>query len=318
MNGMVAKFCEKCGVKLLPNASFCEACGTKVVREASGIQAPPPSNINTSALVNSKNTPEYRNTPQRPSTSPRQPQNIPRQPQNSKVNVAFLIVSIIIVLLLILVPILWLIKSWVGNILNDGAKNKVSASTSQTKEIAQNQDDITQSQDDITQDVQNINSGQKPLNPPVKYSTTSVPTSDDFLWFTQKAGDFVFGIVPLDVNMLETSLSVSGSWKGLQMIYDYDGSVLGYGYFTMTLADSGSNVSAVINWHRMDWVDGGKEDLSGRSKETMTGNFFQRLQLGKGGNKIDLLFYERNGKQYGEGVWTVQSGEKVYVALVRP
>lgn len=147
--------------------------------------------------------------------------------------------------------------------------------------------------------------------------TADDTTKEDFAWFfdAMENGEIAY---PQNSKKINYSSDLEGSWKGLELINDIDGSV-GKRYFTMTIAgDNSSEVAGTIRYHDTYWDNGFVDKTSDLPEETLYGSYEVLLELGEPGYQITAICYELDGKQYIGGTWEVQSGESVFVALVRP
>lgn len=279
-------YCEKCGAELLPDALFCEECGTRVKEDV-------PAPMQEQTPIDSQPMP-------------------PQNKSGSKIG--------IIILVIVLLAAAAASALWFTGVIGGGKPGENQPEAPSTQIAQPSEKPEPQSTPEPSQAGAQENDGSPGVNgESMQFSTTETPTTEDFAWFTDKAENWVYGMTPADAYTLEDFYALLGSWKGLQMIYDYDGTVLGYGYFTATFDESGPDIDAALNWLFIDWADGSHEELTDRADESMTGSFAApTLALGEAGNRIELIFYAMDGKQYAEGKWTVQSGEEVRVALVRP
>lgn len=279
---MNSNYCEKCGAPLLPDSVFCEVCGARVQAAPAQQQIP------------------HQGQWQQPA-----PQQIPYQgqwqqqpaPRGSGAKIV-LIVLAAVVLIAAVFAVLWFTGVLGGR--DPGGSGSLPNNISPGE---------PRTQSDPVSDAGGS---------PASYSTDEKPTASDFAWFTDEAENLINGFIPRESCLLSAD-ELSGSWKGLRVMFDYDGSYMGSWYFTIKLSCSGSAVTGEITWHQADWSDGSTEDLSGWQKESMDGAYSgESLELGDPGNLMHMTCYELDGAQYAVGRWDMQSGEEVWAAFVRP
>lgn len=315
---MSAKFCEECGEKLPPDSVYCETCGAKVGQNISS------DTLKQSPFPEADSSGNFEKTPWDSSETSSSGKD--RSKMGIIMGSAVLIIALIAVL-------------WSTGVIGNKRKPSVAVD-SEGKSGSKNVSEMTSHQNSLPKPSQNSEKKtetqkmptvteehteerneetKSPTTETPQLSTTEIPTPEDFIWFTGNAENWVMGIIPEKGEPIEKYDNVKGSWKGLQIAYENDGTVLGFAYGTVTFSESEPNLSAVFRWHYLDWNNGPREDLSGSEVETMVGSFDSpNIILGDPGNQINLLFYEMEGKQYAEGLWSVESGEEIRIALVRP
>ena len=194
-----------------------------------------------------------------------------------------------------------------------------------TYQFSVEEDELTQNQKSTNAVVSNSTQGnaveaeESAIDNSSQFNATEAPTENDFTWFHDEREGWYYGSNSTGATALDNTEQINGDWKGMQKIYDYDGTVYAYQYFTIKLTSEGSDMTGVIHWQSKTYLDGTTEDISGWEDETMKGGFpANGFYLGSPGYQISAVFYEADNRQYAEGIWTVQSGEEVHVSLVRP
>jgi len=151
-------------------------------------------------------------------------------------------------------------------------------------------------------------------------SASGKPSSGDFGWFIN--GGYAKGSeLPSGAARLTEFSDVSGNWKGI-MLFDPDHIFYdSYAYMLSAVEIGGTADNLKMTWNYFDFIeeDGSVVDWSGES-DMYEGKWLDEggLLVGPEDDKFYFqIFYQIDGKQYAIGFNTVETGDPVYVALVR-
>jgi len=165
---------------------------------------------------------------------------------------------------------------------------------------------------------QNPNNGD--TNPTVSMPVSDKPSSGDFGWFIN--GGYLTGNnLPSGATRLTDFADVTGAWKGI-MLFDPDHLVYDiYAYMLAEVEIGGTADSLEMTWIYCDFIDedGNTEVWEGYG-DSYDGRWLAAGELLAGPEEDRFyfhVFYRHDGKQYAIGFNTAESGEPVYVALVR-
>ena len=162
--------------------------------------------------------------------------------------------------------------------------------------------------------------GQQTQQPDASdYATTERPDLGDFVWYVESV---YFDGLPAGRTPVTGFSELTGGWKAY-IWYDPDNVVdaNGWDFLNIYVDGSASDASITLDWYLMGMADTGSTlDVSFLADTVLYGDYsHSMLSAGDPGYTIDITdFYYYNGKQYGVGYMTVESGEETYVALVRP
>ncbi len=151
------------------------------------------------------------------------------------------------------------------------------------------------------------------------YSTSERPDLGDFLWYVESVH---FDGLPSGRTPVSAFSELTGGWKAY-IWYDPDNmdAAGGWDFLNIYVDGSASDASVTLDWYMMSMADTGSTlDVSYLADTVLYGDYSQSvLSAGDPGYSIYMTdFYYYNGKQYGVGYMSVESGEETYVAMVRP
>ena len=153
------------------------------------------------------------------------------------------------------------------------------------------------------------------------YADGETPSIGDFFWFTE---DVKWDGLPKGITAITEFSTISGYWKA----YTEDAHVMSdeefLKWFNTEISGDANNVKFTYHTKNFTGFDAGNTiDISSWDGESYDGRFSGgQLVVGDIGTKGEEIsikdFYTLDGKQYAIGEIKYISGEKEYIALVRP
>jgi len=301
----MAKFCKHCGAALNENSKFCNGCGNAV--ESTQAASGQPDQQHHQPVSQSQ-------TPYSPPVqSVYQQQNTVQQKKGWLL--PFIIGLSVLVVALIVTGVIIISKK-------DGGWNVFSGNGKETT-LTATQEPMRDPEQEQKQQVPEKE--QKPEVPEemIIYEGDETPTVGDFSWFTKgvkKKG------LPKDRIVLTDFNAIKGFWKA----YDEETMPMLKGektwktFSNIEISGTAKQLKYITYMENAHGTDGkGKNiDMSHATGEVTKGKFSNgKLVAGKvsKGHEITIsTFYFYKGKKYAIGKLKAISGEKLYIALVRP
>jgi hypothetical protein len=151
------------------------------------------------------------------------------------------------------------------------------------------------------------------------YSTSERPDLSDFLWYVESV---FFDGPPEGRTPVSGFAELVGGWKAYIWYDPNDAAGAGgWDFLNINIDGRASGVTVTLDWYRMGMADTGSTlDVTGLADTVLYGDYSQSgLTAGDPGYTVHIAeFYFYNGKQYGVGSISMESGEETYVAMVRP